>query len=258
VLDALRPHARPPATELLDVESIAALRAPDGDGPAATWIHLWALTAAAVIGVPRALLAWRAGRRARRLAAALAPDLGEPYLLRLSAPERGAGVRIEVLPYSHRPSALASDALLELLHELFGNRARIEVAQPLGYGAEAPGGEAARAPAASPQGRVVILNLAQPPEQEVHGAFLEALRARHAADPHQPWLLVLLDEESFRARHEAAGARDRLAERRRAWERVARAAELRLAPLRPLAADADALLAEARAAVWPGAPEAAA
>jgi hypothetical protein len=249
-LDALRPAAQPRATELLQTTSLEALRAPAGDGPAATWIHLWALTAAAAIGLPRALLAWRAGRRARRLARGLAPDLGEPYFLRLRAFDRGEGVRIEVLPYSHRPSPLATDALLELLHELVGNRAQITLVEPLAYGADPPAADARRG---EPHGRVVVLNLAQSPEQEVHGAFLEALRARHAAAPHPPWLLVLLDEEGFRARQGDAPGRDRVAERWRAWERVARDAELRLAALRPLAADADAALEEARAAIWPAA-----
>ena len=79
---------QPAAIALLREPSVAALRAPDGDGPAAPWIHLWALTAAAGIVVPRALLALYEGRRSRRLAEALASPLDEPYYLRLRAFDR--------------------------------------------------------------------------------------------------------------------------------------------------------------------------
>lgn len=244
LLDALRPLAQVSAAGLLEEPSIAALRAP-GDGPAATWIHLWALTAGAAIGLPRAFLALREGRRARRLAAGLVPPLDEPYFLRLLADDRGLGVRVEVLPYSHRLAPASHDALLELLHELFGNRSRIEVRAALEYGAEAP-----PAPAdAAPHARVIVFNLAQPPEEEVHGAFLTALRSAQGDAERPPALLLLLDEEPYRARVADSGV-DRLAQRRRAWERVARAADLRFATLRALdGADADAVLREARAAL---------
>jgi hypothetical protein len=244
LLDALRPGLEPSASALLAEPSIAALRAP-GEGPAATWIHLWAITTGAAIVLPRALLALRAGRRARKLAAALAPALDDPYFLRLRAPDRGAGVRVEVLPYSHRLAPASQDALLELLHELFGNRSRVEVREPLAYGAEAPPPTGA----GGAHARVVVFNLAQPPEEEVHGAFLAALRhAQGAANP-APALLLLLDEGSYRARLRDDAGRDRLGQRRRAWERVARASDLRFAALRPLGADADEALREAREAL---------
>ena len=60
---------------------------------------------------------------------------------------------------------------------------------------------------------VALFNLASTPEHENHGAFLEALRP--VAEPR---LLALIDESSYRRRlGAAAGARDRLAERRHAW-----------------------------------------
>jgi hypothetical protein len=143
-----------------------------------------------------------------------------------------------VLPYSHRLSARVQDGLLELLHELFGNRAQVRVAEPLAYGADPPARDAAGV-------RVAVFNLAQPPEQEVHGAFLESLR-RAAGDG--GGLLVLLDEEPYRTRLGVAGG-ERLAERRRSWERVAREVGLRVAAL-PGAGGADPLAA-ARLALEP-------
>jgi hypothetical protein len=59
---------------------------------------------------------------------------------------------------------------------------------------------------------------------------------------------VLLDEEPYRERLGGEPAVDRLGQRRRAWERVARPADLRVALLR--ATDGlDAALTEARAAL---------
>jgi hypothetical protein len=246
VLDTLQPQRQPTATALLREPSVAALRAPEGDGPAAPWIHLWALTTAAGIVVPRALLALHEGLRSRRLAQALAPPLDEPYYLRLRAPDRGAGVRIDVLLYSHRLQPPSHDGLLELLHELFGNRARIDLREPLAYGAELP---AAARDLQAPHARVVVFNLAQSPEEEVHGAFLEALRAEAANTAHAPALLALLDEGPYRARVGEGTGNDRIGQRRRAWERVGRAADLRFAALRPLDTGADETLAEARAAL---------
>jgi hypothetical protein len=233
LLDRLRGGTA--AVDLLGRESIAALRAP-GSGPAALWIHLWALTALFGIGVPRALLAALAARRARALAAGLAAPLDDPYYLRLRAADRGDGLRVRVLPYSHRPSPRAADRLRELLHELYGNRAQLTVAEPVAYGGEAAG--EARADA-----RVALFNLAQPPEQEVQGAFVESLRDAGGGS-----LLVLLDEEPYVARLGGDGG-DRLAQRRRAWERMLRDAGVGAALL-PVELDAEGrALAAARAAL---------
>jgi len=242
LLDVLHPASE--ARALLGEPALSRLHGPLGDGPAAPWVHMWALTAAGWIGVPRALLALRASRRVRRLAGRLVPDLGAPYFLRLLAPERGAGTRVEVLLYSHQPGAGSADALRELLAELFGERARVSIRPPLAYGAEPPESEG------DPHCRIVVFNLAQPPEQEVHGVFLEALARDGSERPHPPALLVLLDEEPYRARMGAAeGGVDRIGQRRRAWERIARPADLRVAALRPIPRGSDELLDEVRAAL---------
>jgi len=251
VLDAIDPGAQ--AVDLLREPSVAQLRAEGGTGggPAAPWVHLWALTAAGWIGVPRALLALRAGGRAQRLARELAPDLEDPYALRVLAPARGAGTRVEVIPYSHRLGPDSAESLRELLVELFGVQARVSMREPLAYGADPPALEAL--PASDPHCRIVIFNLAQPPESEVHGAFLDALRAQGAERPRPPALLVLLDEGPYRERLGGEGGDgERLGQRRRAWERVARPADLRVALLRALPGGRDEALAEARAAL--GAP----
>jgi hypothetical protein len=253
LVDSLWSQLQPSARELLSEPMIAALRAPAGDGPAALWIHLWALTTAGVILVPRAILAAAADHRARQLEQTLGPRLEAPYYLRLMARERGETVRVEVLPYSHRLSDEASEALRELLLDLFGGLATIQIASPLPYGVElpepAPGSPGAPG---QPTHRVVIFNLAQAPEEEVHGRFLETLKERCSAGPRRAGLLVLVDEEPYRRRHEYPGAPDRIEQRRRSWERVARACDLALVPLRPEDLGGEGLSA-ARSAIWPAA-----
>jgi hypothetical protein len=118
---------------------------------------------------------------------------------------------------------------------LFGSRAQLEVGDPVAYGADPP-------PDAPAGARVAVFNLAQPPEHEVHGAFLEALLAGDPAD-----LLVLVDEEPYAERLAEYGA-ERLVQRRRAWERLARELGLRIASLRASGDGADPL-GEAREAL---------
>ena len=239
-----------PASALLgaplpDAAGIDALRAP-GDGPAAVWIHRWALTALLAIVLPRLALVVREGLRARALTRSLHPRLDDAYALRLLAPDRGQGVRARLQPYSHHPTTRALESLRELVLELFGNRAELVVAEPLGYGDEL----AEDAQPERDRCTVAVFSLAQSPEQEVHGEFLDALKGRIEASPGSS-LLVVLDEEPYL---KAGGDAERLAERRRSWERLARACELSLVGLGPAPEAFDQALEHARDALWPVRP----
>ncbi len=231
-----------PAATLLgqpvpDVASLAALRAP-ASGPAAHWIHLWAVTVLLLVLLPRTVLGLRAVARIATLRARLGLDLEAPYFARLLAPQRGDGRTVRILPYSTEPSAQVATRLRELAHELFGNRARVEVEAHAPYGADPP---------ARPFGGALLLvfDLAQSPEQEVHGRYLERLRGRGGDAPEEP-LLVVLDEE----RYARLADPERVAERRRSWLRVIAEAELEAVALEPEVSP-DALLDEARAALGP-------
>jgi hypothetical protein len=206
----------PPPADLFSVAAIERLRGPAVSGEAAVWIHQWALTTALVVLAPRLALAWWATRRARALAADLALPLDDPYFLRVLAATRGAGVVVETVPYSFRPSAAASERASRLLLDLYGSQARLRVSEPPRYGEPPP---AAPDGLEGPRRVVVVFSLAQSPELEVHGEFLEEIRRQIAARPAGGQLLVLLDDEAYRAR--LGDAAPRLAERRRAWERFA-------------------------------------
>lgn len=131
-----------PASSLLgeplpDVRAIAALQAP-GSGPAASWIHRWAVTVGLLVIVPRLVLAFRSAAQARIAAGSLSPDLATPYAMRLLAAGRGEGKVHAIVPYSMEPSAASAARLRELAHELFGNRARVSLLGHVSYGGDPP------------------------------------------------------------------------------------------------------------------------
>ncbi len=223
------------------VSVIADLRAP-GSGEAAPWIHRWALTALLFVVLPRALLFTSARLRAARMARELGPDLQSPYAVRLLAARRGEGFAVRILPYSTELSPQISERLRELAHTLFGNRALASIEAPVAYGAEP-------SPKAGRGATVVVFNLAQSPEQEVHGRFLEGL-LRSSAGEESPVVLVALDETRYRE----VASTERIDERFRAWSRVLSAEGIEAVRLAS-ETDADALLEAARSALGPALAE---
>jgi len=210
-----------PASSLLGVEvpDVAPIRSPES-GDAAPWIHLWAVTAGVFVGVPRMLLVAAEGWRCARLRRRLPVRIPDAYRRRLVAAAATSEERVAVVPYSYRPTAASSAALKGLLLDLFGPRTEIRLGAVVDYGA---GPDAV--PPSDARCRAVLFSLAQTPEVEVHGELLERLRAE-LADGQA--LLALVDAAPYRRRMAATGAElaDRLAERRRSWDRVIRAAGL--------------------------------
>jgi len=166
-----------------------------------------------------------------------------------------------------------SSYLSDVAHETLGNRARLRVREPVPYGDEPPPAALAVAPAdeasaASEPSLCVaaMFNLAQSPEQEVHGEFLSELKAAVERSGGDSSLLVLLDEDAYRERLGESAARDdaagegRLVERRGAWQRLARECELELVSLWSGAprASQDERLGALRAGLWPAGPREAA
>ncbi len=243
ILYRLAPGLSPPPAELFSVEAIERLRGPAVSGEAAVWIHLWALTTALVVVAPRLVLAWRASRHARALAADLRLSLDDAYFLRLLAATRGAGVLVEVIPYGFRPSPAGTERASRLLLDLYGSQARLHAPEPTGYGEPPP---PAAHGAQAPRRVVVMFSLAQSPELEVHGEFLDEIRRQLRASPAGGQLLVLLDDEAYRAR--LGDSAPRLAERRRVWERFGEECGVTVVSLSSAAAGQD-LLARARDAL---------
>ncbi len=227
----------------LEVPSAAAIESP-AHGDAADWIHLWAVTAALFVGVPRlaltAAFSLRSVRRRRRLTIAV-PDA---YLRRLLASVDTSQRLLEVVPFSYRPPAEATRALKRMLYDLFGARSEIRLRPILDYGFEPE-----RMEAGDGRLRVVLFGLAQTPELEVHGELLRRLRDDL---PDGQALLAMVDGSSYRRRLQGiGGAAERLAERRRAWDRVAREADMIALHLDLSAEPDDETLSRVLAAAWP-------
>jgi hypothetical protein len=193
---------------LPDAATLQAMRVVPGQGAtasAAPWIHLYAVTLALVVIVPRTLLALWQGVRAARLARRFPVDLGAPYFQRLLRHQRGASSAVEVRPHAQTPGAPAVLGLRRLLAAVFGDALKLEIAATCAHGAEdnAP-------PASASAATIALFDLSATPEAESQGRFVQALGGA-------PVLLV--DEAAFRARFGAGGARH--TERRAAWKQFA-------------------------------------
>lgn len=230
-----------PAAALLGVEvpAVAPLRAP-ASGDAGPWIHLWATTAALCVGLPRGLVwlieHWRASRLGRRLPV----PLDEGYRRRLRSARDLAPHRLEIVPYSHRPSQKSWANLEGLLHDLVGLRSEIRRREPVAYGEPPPKDFDGRL-------RVVVFNLAQTPELEVHGEWLT-----HGKDGliEGQAFLILVDTGPYRRRLGTPDPR-RIEERQKGWRRVVASAGLQPLVLDLEAEPAADLLARLAAATWP-------
>ncbi len=234
-----------PASTLLGVPvpPASAIESPR-HGDAGPWIHLWAVTAALFVGVPRMMLAtafsWRCARRRRRLEIAL-PGA---YLRRLLASVDTNERWLEIIPFSYRPPAKAVEVLKHILLDLFGPRSEIRVRKTLDYGIEPSVVEPSTG-----RLRLVLFGLAQTPEVEVHGQLLRYLRDEL---PDGQALLAVVDGSAYRQRLESGGrVAERLAERRRAWDRVVRDAGLEAVHLDLLAEPDDEVLTRILETAWP-------
>ncbi|MEF8754786.1 MAG: DUF2868 domain-containing protein [Accumulibacter sp.] len=208
---ALAPGTALSGIPLPTAEEIAAIRAPAGEN-AAQWLHLLAATVAAIVIVPRlvlALLAWLVERRRSR---SLPIDFAEPYFDRLLRDFRGGPLRLTVIPYSYTLPPEATSGLERLVTHALGGNTLLTVGPAVRYGEEdAP----PHAGAEDGGGRIIALfNATATPEREVHGAFLRALGSPGGGARR---LVALVDESSFLARGRDTG---RIEGRRTAWREL--------------------------------------
>lgn len=204
---------------LPDVAGFEALRAVHGDtsagATAAPWIHLWSLTLLLFVVLPRSLLAGWNTLRAQWLARRVLLPLTDPYFQRLTQLQRGDVARVQVLPYANTPTPQAVLGLRALLADAFGERASLQIAPTLAFGAE----DDAAAQHALPTGTtlaVALFDLSATPEAENQGRFVRLLAARAPAGSAT---IVLVDEAGFVRRFGSDATR--LAQRREAWRRFA-------------------------------------
>ncbi|HEY7521983.1 MAG TPA: DUF2868 domain-containing protein [Methylomirabilota bacterium] len=208
-----------PASRVLGipVPDVAPLRAP-GEGDARPWIHLWAATLGLGVLLPRAALAAAEALTSARLSRRLPVAVDAGYARRALHSGRGAATVVEVVYYSCAPTAALRDKLHTILQEHAGARAVIRDGASLEYGDE-PGQIALSDPA--PGVVALVFTLAQTPEPEVHGKFIERLRERLDAAGRE--LVLVLESATYRDR---VGSEDRVRERRATWERLLRSVQV--------------------------------
>lgn len=211
-----------PAARVLGmpVPAVGPLRGPAGEGSAAPWIHLWATTLGLFVLLPRAALALTDGLTAARLSRWLPVHLDAGYARHALHSGRGAATLVEIIYYSCTPDAGLRERLHTQLQDHAGARAVIRDGARLDYG---DGPERVTLPEeATVSGLVaVVFTLAQTPETEVHGEFLERTQERLERAGWQ--MMVVLETATYRQR---VGSDSRVRERRATWDRLLR--DLRL------------------------------
>ena len=209
----LSPAASLVGTTFPSVDEVAALRFGSGGGGenAARWIHLYAITVGLVVIVPRLVLFAFARWREQRLQRRFPLDIGDPYFRRLLAGFSARPARLRVIPYSMTVDESMTTALRGIARRLLGDDADVVVLTPIAYGDEEGALDGVDATDADVLFTVALFNLTATPENENHGAFVDALRAALG-----PRFAALVDQSSYRLRL-GAQADDRLAERCNAW-----------------------------------------
>jgi uncharacterized protein DUF2868 len=238
--------------QLPSVEALDALRGAPESGAsenAASWIHLYAFTALALVLVPRALLAGYSSLRAAKLERELPVSWDiDPWALRLFAGDRGSAVEVRTLVYAHRMGPRSSEGLRSFALDFFGNRAAVREREELGYGDEYTAQESQRAERCE----LLVFNLAQTPEPEVHGQFCRAAVEQASGARGRRAVLVIIDEASFTERlGDDEESRGRLESRRRNWSRVLSELDVEGVFLNLSDHVSNEALGRAREALWP-------
>lgn len=220
----LGPASRLTGVEIPSRALFEAAQGPAGSGDAAPWIHLFAATAVLLVILPRGVLAALESIRLSRLRRRVPLDLAGAYYRRVLAAGRGDRLLVEVFSYSYQLDGSKADRLQSALLDLFGSRAALRLRPAVDYGAEELPETEGEAGPATERARVVVFNLAQTPEAEVHGELVRRYRSRQA--PHGESFLAVVDGSSYRQRllsqslGSGESAQERLESRRKAWQRT--------------------------------------
>ena len=238
---------------------ISALRwtATGGGGDAASWIHLIAITAVLYIVLPRLLAATAASFGLWRLSRQLplpASLLGYARTLIMGVGSGTTGETASVVPYAYEPKPPSVAGLESLLAATLGANLKVQVRDPIKYGAEET--VATRLAATSATWHVILMTLASTPEVENHGAFLTAWRDWLAKNATSAPLLIVVDEGPYAARMRGEAAfEQRVQERRKLWREFVAGYGLRavfadLIQIKPGAPSEINARDEARSALW--------
>jgi hypothetical protein len=209
------------------IEQVEAMRWNEAEGgaPAASFIHLIALTAFLYIVLPRFVLAmastvslWRALQNPRL------PEGFMPYarsILRETG--RVTQLTTSAVTYGYTPSRDALAGLNALLSDALRGEVKVEVSVSVAYGEEDGFAKRMRgSPLLDASCHVLLMSLSSTPESENHGAMIEAMQG--ALGRKNGGLLLVVDASSYAARMgDDETLASRIAERSRTWRDFAAA-----------------------------------
>jgi hypothetical protein len=212
----LGPAAALTGIELPDERALTALRwSPEQVGEnAAPWIHLYAITVAIVVIVPRLMLALAAWRKERSLSRNFPLVLEDAYFRRLV--QGGAPETVRVVPCSYQPAEhVVSNLRTAIAATLPQSETEIDTA--VAYGEEENYLSALNsATSGLPDHLILLFNVATTPEAENHEFLVAGVQRLIDEQRGARHLIALVDESSYRERF----SEERIAERRRAWREL--------------------------------------
>jgi hypothetical protein len=203
-----------------DPAQIDALRWRDGagGGPAATWIHLMAVTALLYVILPRSVLAVLSTLGLARASRNIEPPESLLTYARNVLAGGDIGVpaeHVRLTSYAYRPSVESVQGACRLLATTWGAGTQVDVAPLIEYGAE----DRYARPAEGVGVDALLFSLAATPEVENHGAVLARAIANGTAARR---VLVLVDEAPYLASMQGdPSLASRIEERRSAWRTFA-------------------------------------
>ncbi|MEM9479978.1 MAG: DUF2868 domain-containing protein [Verrucomicrobiota bacterium] len=205
--------------------------AAEANGPAAKWIHLYAVTAALVIVVPRLLLAVCSRFAANKLHKSTdIRALFSGYFPSLVSPDEGEALVALAVPHRIKLEGRQKERLREAAIARWGGRVFVDFADAVEYGSEEDWPESKIE--SDPSVFVVVMNFSSTPEEDSQGILIDRVKNLIHEDHRESELVVLLDKSAFTARMNGLDEADQRAEQRaRAWERVLEKHRIRFAIL---------------------------
>lgn len=186
---------------------------------AAPWIHLWSMTLALFVVLPRGILAIRGWVASRSMARAVPVDLSAPYFLRLQRVHRARNEHILVMPAYADPDDDARQRLRDLIARAAPDAASVELTAVANEDSE-PGYDGDP----TQYLLIVLIPAGITPETEVHGEWLARLAsAEHAG------MVVLIDEQDFVRRFGESS--QRVESRRSGWQALAESRDLSISTI---------------------------
>lgn len=208
----LAPGAWLTGIPLPNAAHIQSIRAPLSEN-AAIWLHLYAASIFLIVLVPRIGLALHAWRKERRLARNFPIPLDDRYFQVLLRGFHAKAERVRVVPFSYTLPEAARSGLETILARSFGGGASLIFEAPIRW--EDDESVVSRISRDGKEPVIAVFNLTATPEDDVHGAFVEALK-EHLAAGHK--LIAMVDGSEFESRW--PGDDIRLEKRRRAWSHL--------------------------------------